>query len=275
VLEAKKHALAIDVPSGLAIHGDLLRLTQVVANLLTNAAKYTPSRGLIEVTAERRAGNVLLRVRDNGIGISDKMLPRIFDLYSQEAQTPDHAPGGLGLGLSIVRSLVVMHGGSVTAHSPGIGQGSEFVIELPATVSVADEVAANAPEPVHVESDAQHRILVIDDNHLVAELTGLALRRLGHDVRVAFDGESAVTMAREFVPEIVLIEIGLPGLDGYEMAPVLRSALSPRDVHFIAISGSGQQNERQRSEDAGFDDHLVKPVDLAAIQRSIDHSMSR
>ena len=275
VIEAKGHALAVDVPAELAIDGDLLRLTQVVGNLLTNAAKYTPSGGSIEVTSERRGTNVLLRVRDNGIGISDKMLPLIFDLFAQETQPADHPPGGLGLGLSIVQSLVAMHGGTVTAHSAGLGCGSEFSIELPAIVSLANAATTDAPPQVHVDSDAQHRILVIDDNHLVADLTGLALRRLGHDVRVAFDGVSAISIAHGFVPDIVLIDIGLPGLGGYEVAPLLRTAISPHEVHFIAISGFGQKSDRQRSVDAGFDDHLVKPVDLATIQRTIEKSIPR
>ncbi len=271
LIEAKGHALEVDVPERtLVVEGDLFRLTQVVSNLLTNAAKYTPSGGAITVKGERKGASVVLRVRDTGIGISEAMLPRIFDLYTQEEQGPDNAPGGLGLGLAIVRSLVALHGGHVTARSEGLGRGSEFAIELPALSGQSDSVA-NAPATggdVHV---APRKLLVVDDNRLTADLTGLALRRLGHDVRVAFDGASALAAVGEFVPDIVLLDIGLPDMDGYKVAKRLRDAVSPRKLHFIAISGYGQPVDRRRSTEAGFDDHLVKPVELATLQRSIDH----
>jgi CheY-like chemotaxis protein len=276
VLAAKGHALTIEVPTGLTIQGDLLRLTQAVANLLTNAAKYTPAGGAIHVSGDRRGPNVRVRVADNGIGISAKMLPLVFDRFAQEAQSADNPPGGLGLGLSIVRSLVVMHGGTVSAHSAGIGRGSQFVIELPA---LTGQVAA-APVPsvvalVPVASVAEQRVLVIDDNPLVADLVALALGRLGHEVRIALDPAAAISIARDFLPNIVLVDVGLPGLAGYEVAPLVREAVLPHDVHFIAISGRGGATERQRSVDAGFDDHLVKPVDVAMIERSIEQSIRR
>jgi signal transduction histidine kinase len=272
LIEAKGHALVVHVPvHGLVINGDLHRLTQVVANLLTNAAKYTPSGGSVTVTGERREASVVLRVRDTGIGISATMLPRIFDLFAQEHQVPGRAPGGLGLGLAIVRSLVAMHGGTVTAHSEGLGRGSELVIELPA-LAPANESAAPVPSPDSAEPIAARKILVIDDNRTAAELTALALTRAGHEVRTAFDGRSAVSVVEHFIPDLVFLDVGLLDMDGYEVAQRLRAQLSPREVRFIALSGYGHPADHQRSRDAGFEAHLVKPVDLATLQRSIEQA---
>lgn len=271
LIESKGHELTVDVPEhGLTLDGDVLRLTQVVANLLTNAAKYTRPRGSISVIGERRGPNVLLRVRDTGIGISKEMLPRIFDVFAQESQPAEHAPGGLGLGLTIVRTIVALHGGTVTAHSEGLGHGSEFVIELPVPAGASDAAASIRPSPVGVAPITPRKILIIDDNRIVAELTNTALTRLGHDVRVAFDGGAALSVVEDFVPEVVLLDIGLPGIDGYEVAKRLRAALAPHELHFIATSGHGQAADRQRSADAKFDEHLVKPVDLGTLQRSIE-----
>jgi signal transduction histidine kinase/ActR/RegA family two-component response regulator len=273
LIEAKGHALSVDVAErGLLVQADMLRLTQVVSNLLTNAAKYTPSGGTFDVRGERRGPSVQLHVRDNGIGISETMLPRIFDLYAQEQQRTDNAPGGLGIGLALVRSLMTLHGGRVMAHSEGLGRGSEFTIELPAVAGPSESIA-NPPAVVREPPVVARRLLIVDDNHLTADLIGLALRKRGHDVRVAFDGASALAAVGEFVPDIVLLDIGLPDMDGYHVAKRLREALSPRKPHFVALSGYGQAADRQRSMEAGFDDHLVKPVELAAIQRSIDRCM--
>jgi CheY-like chemotaxis protein len=273
LIEAKGHVLTIEIPErGLTVDGDVLRLTQVVANLLTNAAKYTPPKGAIAVLGERRGASALLRVRDTGIGISKQMLPRIFDLFAQEHQPADRAPGGLGLGLSIVRSLVTLHGGTVTANSEGLGHGSELVLELPRLLLGSETAASKTASPVSAAAIEPRKILVVDDNRTVADLTSIALTRLGYDVRVAFDGTSALSSVKDFVPEVVLLDIGLPGIDGYEVAKRLRAALAPHEPRFIATSGYGQAADRQRSADANFDDHLVKPVDLATLQRSIERS---
>jgi signal transduction histidine kinase len=267
------HVLSVEVPRrGLAVNGDAVRLAQVVGNLLTNAAKFTPGGGAILVTGERRESTVTLRIRDTGIGISEQMLPRLFDAYSQEHREPKHVPTGLGLGLAIVRSLVEMHGGTVAAHSEGLGLGSEFVVELPAVTRMS-EAGPNGRFSI-VEAAAPHRILIIDDNQDAATVTADALIRLGHDVRVALDGHSALAMVHEFVPDIVLLDLGLPGMDGYEVARRLRVELS-HHVEIIAVTGYGQPLDRQRSKQAGFESHLVKPVDIATLQRSIDASWKR
>lgn len=271
LIDSKHHTLRVDVPvEGLVVDGDLGRLTQAVANLLTNAAKYTPPGGAITVTATRRGPIATLRVRDTGIGISADMLPRIFDLFAQAQQPPDRTAGGLGLGLPIVRSLVELHGGTVAAHSEGLGRGTELVIELPLIARAAAAARPVAPQVPVVASAVAHKILVVDDNRLVADFTAIALSRLGHDVRVAFDGPSALAVIEDFLPDVVFLDIGLPGMDGYAVAERLRARLPSRDVHFIAITGYGQLTDRQRSMDAGFDDHLVKPVDLATLQHCIE-----
>ena len=272
MIDSHDHPLSIEVPGrGLAVNGDAVRLAQVVGNLLTNAAKFTPSGGAIVVTGERRETTVTLRVRDRGIGISNQMIPRLFDAYAQEHREPDHVPTGLGLGLAIVRSLVEMHGGTVTAHSEGLGLGSEFVVELPAVMR-RSEAGPNG-RAIVVEAELPHRILVVDDNQDAGSLTAAALGRLGHDVRVALDGHSALQIAFEFAPDIVLLDLGLPGMDGYEVARLLRAEL--HHVEIIAVTGYGQPLDRQRSKEARFESHLVKPVDIATLQRSIDESWNR
>jgi len=273
-IDAKRLVLRVDIPhAGLEVEGDMLRLAQAVGNLLTNAARYTPSGGSIEVTGERRDTTIYLRVRDTGIGISDDMLPRVFDVFTRD-RASDSSGGGLGLGLAIARSLVTMHGGAVTARSEGHGRGSELVIELPAVHRQSDAAKTRSTRDV---IDVVHacNILVVDDNREAARIEAEALTRIGHVVRVAFDGPSALSAIADFIPEVVLLDIGLPAMDGYEVARRLRAALSPHDVHFIAITGYGEPVDRQRSNGAGFDTHLVKPVDIATLKRNIDDSRTR
>jgi signal transduction histidine kinase len=270
LIESNRHSLCIEIPKhGLAINGDMDRLTQVVANLLANAAKYTPPGGVLTISGERRGMHIVLRVRDSGIGISSDMLPRVFDLFAQEEQPLDRAPGGLGLGLTIVRSLVALHGGTVTAHSAGLGFGSEFVVTLPthSPPAFAGEMSPRTHARV-----TPRKILVVDDNRLAAELTGVALTKLGHDVRVAFDGASALQIANEFIPHVALLDIGLPGMDGYELVRRLRGVWSTASVRFVAITGYGEQSDQERSMSAGFDAHVVKPVDLMTLERDIDRA---
>lgn len=272
LLEQRRHNLSVSVPArGLAINGDSSRLTQVVANLLTNAAKYTEPGGQVSIVATREEGDVVLRVRDSGIGILPEMLPRIFDLFAQGRQSLDRSQGGLGLGLAIVRSLVAMHGGSVSVKSAGRGLGSEFTLRLPsasAEVATAEEAATN-PAPV----PEGHRILVVDDNEDAAELLALSLSESGYVTRVAHDGPAALRVAEDFAPEVALLDIGLPVMDGYELARRLRAPGTP-PIRLIAITGYGQESDRAASRKAGFDAHLVKPVnpgDLEAIvQRMVD-----
>jgi CheY-like chemotaxis protein len=265
-IEERRHVLRVHVPRGLVVDGDPARLAQVVANLLTNAAKYTDPGGEIVVAGSEAASAAVLSVRDTGRGIAPEMLPRLFDLFSQEHQEIDRSEGGLGIGLSIVRSLVQAHGGSVEAHSDGKGQGAEFTVRLPlATGGVpANETAARAV-PASVRADAQLRILVVDDNPDAAELLADSLRALGHTARVAFDGPSAIEEARTFQPDVALLDLGLPVMDGFEVAHRLKSLPRLQDLQLVAITGYGQEVDRRRTREVGFDEHLVKPVDVEAL----------
>ncbi len=279
LLEQKGHDLQIDVPRrGLVVDGDADRLAQVVANLLTNAAKYTENGGRISVHAAAVAGEVVLRVRDTGIGIAPEMLPRVFDLFVQERQALDRAQGGLGLGLAIVRSLVNLHGGRVGAHSDGPGHGSEFVVALPRStaqmVAAEEEVALTHRTPQTVQ-----RILVVDDNLDAATMLADALTAQGHVARVASNGVDALQLAAEFHPDIALLDVGLPVMDGYELARRLSEDPELRGLKMIAVTGYGQEQDRRRSAEAGFNAHLVKPVDLdqlrAVVEGPIDGAPTR
>ncbi|MFT3770924.1 MAG: response regulator [Minicystis sp.] len=270
LLEQRRHHLTVLVPArGLAIDGDPTRLAQVISNLLANAAKYTEAGGHIEVRAERdRGGDVVLHVRDDGIGIVPEMLPRIFELFMQERQALDRSQGGLGLGLAIVRSLVALHGGSVAAHSEGRGRGSDFTVRLPALDPAIP--SPSGPAPVIASNrapvSAARRILVVDDNRDAAVLLAESLSELGHTVYVAHDGPSALRMAEEQIPEIGVLDIGLPVMDGYELARRLREQPALGRIRLIAVTGYGQQEDCRRSEEAGFDAHLVKPVPLDRLE---------
>jgi CheY-like chemotaxis protein len=211
---------------------------------------------------------IILEVRDNGIGIAPEVLPRVFDLFVQERQALDRSLGGLGLGLAIVRSLVTMHGGTVTARSEGKGQGSEFTIRIPAAArqSAAAPAQPEAGVAAAPAREAGLKILLVDDNDDAAELLGELLRTLGHVTCVAHDGPAALRMAAEFQPEVALLDIGLPVMDGYELARRLREIPTLKDVQLVAVTGYGQEADRLRSRDAGFDAHLVKPVQLEMLE---------
>jgi signal transduction histidine kinase/ActR/RegA family two-component response regulator len=270
LLEQRAHRLVVGVPTaGLAVEGDETRLAQVVTNLLTNAAKYTDPDGKITIAAARAGDAIEIRVRDTGAGIAPDLLPHVFDLFVQGRRALDRSQGGLGLGLAIVRSLVDMHGGSVSASSDGPGRGSEFVVRLPAA-------KAKHPVPettVGVAARRAHRarcVLVVDDNEDAAHGIAAWLKAQGHTVRVAFDGPSALRAAAELRPEIALLDIGLPLMDGYELAGRLRALPSLHDVKLVAITGYGQDADRARSAAAGFEEHLVKPVMLERIAALVD-----
>jgi signal transduction histidine kinase/DNA-binding response OmpR family regulator len=275
VLEQRQHHLDVHVLArGLAVDGDPDRLAQVVSNLLTNAAKYTERGGRITVSAERRGDEIAVRVKDTGIGIAPEMLPRVFDMFVQEQQALDRSRGGLGLGLTIVRSLVAMHGGTVEVHSEGRNRGSEFVVVLPAAVvrPPAGSRQAVAPNGARRGAGSGSRILVVDDNEDAAELLASALEIMGYTTCVAHDGPEALKLAAEFDPDLALLDIGLPVMDGYELARRLHDDPGLRRVPLVAVTGYGQPSDRQRSEAAGFDAHLVKPVDierLAALIRQL------
>ena len=271
LLEQRTLTLDVQVPSaGLAVHGDPIRLSQVVSNLLTNAAKYTPPGGRVTVRGAEDDGQIVLRVRDTGIGIAPEVLPRIFDLFVQERQAIDRSQGGLGLGLTIVRNLIQGHGGTVSAHSDGPGLGSEFVVRLPkaASVEMTADVRAVLTGTVGAPGGGL-RVLVVDDNVDGAEMLAAFLGAKGHETRVAHDGPGALRVAAEFQPELAFLDIGLPVMDGYELAARLRELPGLGATRLVALTGYGQESDRRRTQAAGFQHHLVKPVDFEAIERVV------
>jgi signal transduction histidine kinase/ActR/RegA family two-component response regulator len=273
MLEQSHHRVELQVPrAGLLIHADLNRMAQVISNLLTNAAKYSDPHSLIRVNAERVGPSIRISVKDQGIGIAPEMMGGIFDAFVQQPQTIDRARGGLGLGLTIVRSFVERHGGQVRAESAGIGHGSEFIVELPAAEGRADTEPGPA-EPLMERPRAlrDKRILVVDDNEDAAVILMQALEQLGYQVKVAHDGPSALDTCQVFRPDVALLDIGLPVMDGYELAQRLRESCSGEPhLRLVAITGYGQDKDRERSRRAGFEQHLVKPLDLAKIERAIE-----
>jgi PAS domain S-box-containing protein len=274
LLEQQRHSLQVDVPSsGLVVDGDEARLAQVVSNLLTNAAKYTEAGGRIAVTAAAEEGQVAVRVRDNGTGIDPEMLPNVFDLFVQEPQAIDRSRGGLGLGLAIVRNLVVLHGGSVHASSAGKGLGSEFEIRLPLASAVAEMPPSIVDPPARQTSRRQARVLIVDDNVEYATLLARTLTELGYRTRHVHDALSALSIDNGFVPDVALLDIGLPVIDGYELARRLRASQQLASVRLIAITGYGQQQDRARSQEVGIVAHLVKPIDIDTLQAAIESCM--
>jgi signal transduction histidine kinase len=264
LIESNRHALTVALPAEpIKLQADATRLEQVFANLLNNAAKYTERGGRISLAAERSGGEAVVRVRDNGFGIPADLLPRVFELFTQADRTLDRAEGGLGIGLTLVRSLVEMHGGTVQAFSDGPGKGSEFVVHLP--VLPRSQVLIDPPPPA-TENGVASRVLVVDDNRDSADSLAVLVRLWGHEARTAHEGLSAVKAARAYRPEAVLLDIGLPGLDGYEVARQLRRDLG-HEVLLVALTGYGQDEDRRKSREAGFDHHLVKPADPNDLRR--------
>ena len=277
LVEQKQHSLTVDVPEGLVVAGDAERLAQVVTNLLTNAAKYTDPHGIITVTAVRIDNKVTLRVRDNGMGIAPEMLPRVFDIFTQEAQAIDRAQGGLGLGLAIVNSLVQLHQGNATANSEGVGCGSEFCITLPAVDSGAlSTLTKEITQPRAILRGARSGIvLIVDDNIDALELLAEALNESGYQTFTASDGPSALALAFERRPDLALVDIGLPVMDGYEVSMRLRENEDLKHIKLIAITGYGQASDRARAFEAGFDAHLVKPISLNTVLETIEGLVSK
>jgi CheY-like chemotaxis protein len=280
LLEQRAHTLDVEVPKrGLALRGDATRLSQVVSNLLTNAAKYTPPGGRVTVRGRSEGGEVVLRVADNGIGISPQVLPRVFDLFVQEGQSSDRAQGGLGLGLTIVRNLVERHGGRVSAHSAGPGSGSEFVIRLPLVIAPAHGPqggpGVSMGRDTVAPAEGSLRVLVVDDNVDGADMLAALLTGKGHEARIAHDGPSALKLADTFRPDVALLDIGLPVMDGYELAGQLRRKPGLQNTCFIAVTGYGQEADRQKSRAAGFRHHLVKPVNPEALDAVLGAEKAR
>jgi signal transduction histidine kinase len=268
LLSEKKHDLVVDVSDGhVKIDGDLTRLTQVVGNVLGNAAKYTDPGGRINLVAKPNGSSVEIRIRDNGIGIPSELLPSVFGLFTQLDRASDRTQGGLGIGLALVRKLVEMHNGTVTAHSDGVGCGSEFVIRLPC---IADDAASNDDSMGRndfgkLQARSGHRILVADDNRDSLESLATLLQINGHEVHTAADGLEAIELAVQIRPEVALLDLGMPNMDGYEVARRIRAESWGKAVVLVALTGWGQDEDRRRSHDAGFDSHLVKPLDLDAL----------
>jgi len=277
ILDAKHHALSVDLPKhAVRLEADLVRLAQVFSNLLINAAKYTDPGGQIQLRAAQEGSEVVVAIRDNGIGISADMMPRLFSMFSQAEAALGRAEGGLGVGLSLVRGLVTLHGGSVEARSDGPGTGSEFIVrlpigtpqtEIPDTEAVAEGLVAGAGL----------KILVVDDNRDAADTCATLLELSGHHVQTAYTGRHALELAETFRPHAVLLDIGLPDLDGYQLAAKIRAAPWGRGIFLIAATGWGQEEDRRRAFEAGFDHHLTKPIAAETVElllQSLDPTMT-
>jgi len=274
MLDEKHHTLALDLPSEpVQLEADVVRLAQVFSNLLINAAKYTDPGGRIQLRARPQANEVLVSVSDNGIGIPADMLPRVFTMFFQSQAALARAEGGLGVGLSLVRGLVRLHGGSVEARSDGSGRGSEFLIRLPLGAGAQNMVDADT-EPEQISADAGLKILVVDDNRDAADTCAMLLEASGHHVQTAYTARQALELARTFRPHALLLDIGLPDMDGYQLAQQVRSNPWGRGVVLVAVTGWGQEQDRRRAVAAGFDHHLVKPISAETVETLL-HSLAR
>jgi signal transduction histidine kinase/ActR/RegA family two-component response regulator len=268
-IDAARHSLTIDLPSQpLVLHADAARLVQVIGNLLTNAAKYTEPGGRIALAARREGEEVAISVRDNGCGIPPELLPRAFEMFSQLDATLDRAQGGLGIGLTLVQRLVEMHEGTVTALSEGQGRGTEFIIRLP--VLPAEVPAKRQVESTSPSQSSRRKILVVDDNRDSATTLAMLLKITGNDLQTAHDGQEAVTKAEQFRPEVILLDLGMPIMDGYEACRAIRLHPWGQRMKIVALTGWGQESDRRQSREAGFDAHLVKPVEHAVLVKTLD-----
>lgn len=269
LIEAKAHTLTVNWPPGdLRVVVDPVRLTQVIANLLTNAAKYTRPQGQINLSVEAADGQVRICVRDTGIGIASEMLPRVFEMFAQIDSSQEHAEGGIGIGLALVKGFVELHGGRVTAASDGLQAGSVFTVHLPAAMETAAASAA-AAQPAETAPRQRRKVLVADDNRDGAEVLGILIEEYGYDVQLAFDGSEALALAARMVPDIAILDIGMPGLTGYQVAQQIRTSPWGTQMRLIALTGWGQDDDRRRALDAGFNRHLIKPVDPDALEAAL------
>jgi PAS domain S-box-containing protein len=276
VIEASRHSLTVNLPAEpVWLTADPTRLAQVIGNLLTNAAKYTPEGGSIELVAVREGREVSIRVKDSGLGIPPGMLADVFEMFTQVNRTLDRSQGGLGIGLALVKRIVDLHGGTIAADSPGLGEGSTFTLRLP--LDEADDVPAeqtSPAEPAWAPSSSSHRrVLVVDDNRDGAESLAMVIEMSGHEVRTAHSGPDALDVARDFQPEVVFLDIGLPGMDGYEVARHLRQQPTHAGALIVALTGWGSEDHKRQSKEAGFDLHLTKPVEAAAIEGILERLM--
>jgi CheY-like chemotaxis protein len=266
LIEQKRHALLVDVaPSGLAVLADPVRCAQVLANLLNNAAKYTEPGGRLAARAWRDGGEVVVEVEDNGIGIPPELIGSVFERFMQARQALSRSQGGLGLGLAIARSMMALHGGSVVARSAGVGLGSTFTVRMPA---LQERNGGGEGRPQALPSQGMPgglSVLVVDDNEDAARALGEVLELMGYRVHVAFSAPQALALAPQVQPQVGLLDIGLPGMDGYELAQRLRDMPGGENMRLFAVTGYGQEADRKRAIDAGFEQHLTKPVDLGRL----------
>ncbi|HEY0490835.1 MAG TPA: ATP-binding protein [Telluria sp.] len=266
LLEARRHRLVLEPALQPAVvAGDENRLVQVVTNLLNNAAKYTPEGGEIRVRTELREADVVLSISDDGIGIAPELQPRVFDLFSQAERTPDRSQGGLGLGLALVKSLVELHGGAVSCYSEGANRGSRFVVRLPRLQQATTEPGVERRERERGNANGRHRVLVVDDNADAATMLAMLLDASGHQVMVEYTPENALATAEAEAPSACILDIGLPGMDGYELARRLRAQPGMKDALIVAVTGYGQDQDRHKAMEAGFDHYLVKPVEVSRL----------
>lgn len=276
LLETKHHQLLVTQPEQpVLINGDKVRLTQIMGNLLINAAKYTPPHGRIELDIKLVDQQAVIRVRDNGIGIEADMLQRIFGLFAQADTTNERSHGGLGIGLSLAKTLVEMHGGSIQAASPGLGQGSEFVVMLPLANQPAQPAAAGTNQPPVTANFPAYRFLVVDDNESASHLLSKLLAKLGQDVRIAHSAETALALTSQWQPQVLISDIAMPEVSGYELAErICRLSNIPRPM-LIALTGYGQESDRQAALAAGFEEHLTKPIGMPALQSLLERVAKR
>jgi CheY-like chemotaxis protein len=266
-LEAAAHTLTIaSPPAPVFLEADSVRLTQVFNNLLTNACKYTRAGGRIDVTVEQQGSDVLVRVADNGIGIPPSLLTKVFEKFVQVDRSVERDHGGLGIGLAVARQLVELHGGTITAYSEGLGRGTEFIVRLP-ILTTRPLVLDPPPAPAISTRALTHRILLVDDNRDSVESLALLLTLTGNEVKTAHNGFEAFELAAAYRPEVILLDIGLPRMSGYEVCRTIRAEPWGKDMVVIALTGWGQDDDRRRTADAGFSGHLVKPVDYASLMK--------
>jgi CheY-like chemotaxis protein len=267
LIDAQEHSLSVLLPDQpMRVRGDFARLAQVLANLLNNAAKYTDRKGRISLTAEQEGAEIVFRVRDSGIGVPSALLSTIFDLFAQVEQTLDRSQGGLGIGLTLVKRLVEMQGGTVSAFSAGRNLGTEFTVRLPA-MPVDQRVAAGrrASDRYAASRTSEFGVLIVDDNRDATDSMAMLLRMEGYAVRVAYDGPQALDAVREARPDVILLDIGLPGMDGFQVAQRVRADPQNSAIVIVAVSGYGQDEHRARSSEAGCDHHLVKPIEPSVV----------
>jgi PAS domain S-box-containing protein len=277
IIEAAKHHFTIKLPDEpMYVDADVTRIAQVLSNLLNNAAKYTHEGGHIELAVEATDTEAVLRVRDDGIGIPAEMLTRIFDMFTQVDASIVRTQGGLGIGLTIAKRMVEMHGGRLEAASEGVGRGSTFTVRLPLDLAQSEaHIAAKAAGTERLQGGKRLRVLIVDDNKDAAESLAMLLSFLGHEVRTASDGPRGIQEAQSLRPDLMLLDIGMPGMDGYEVARRMRQQEATRDATIVALTGWGKDEDRRHSREAGFDQHMVKPPDLAEVEQLIKKLQNR